>query len=322
MGMTSQSIAGQPAANAPPADFDAYWGELLDELATQPIAAEETELPLRSDEETTCYTVKLSGWGNYRLFGYLSIPKKGNGPFPAYYYLPRHMSVMEVVNQGESVHKRRDCITFSIACRGQRNADEPLIGRFPGMLTDGVEDRQTYPMRGWVADCVRGLEYLLSRPEVDADHIAGVGYSDIALLAAALKPALCCVTAIPGSFYRTRELHHGCHGYPIEEVNDYVRCYPDRAETLYETFSYFDPRWFADKIDIPCLLWGEPPMSYLPTDELKPLAEAIGPNAEIHASEQSRSLDGIVQEHWLADHLGLKSPVLPQVWAVPVESEG
>ncbi|MEO2032536.1 MAG: acetylxylan esterase [Planctomycetaceae bacterium] len=314
-------MPSQPVADLRPADFDAYWGELLDELATQPIAAEATELPLRSDDDTTCYAVKLTGWGGYRLFGYLSIPKNGSGPFPAYYYLPRYLSVMEVVNQGESVHKRRDCITFSIACRGQRNADQPLIGRFPGMLTDGVEDRHTFSMRGWVADCVRGLEYLLSRPEVDAGRIAGVGYNDFALLAAALKPALCCVTATPGFFYRTRDLHADRHGYPIEEINDYVRCFPDHAETLYETFSYFDPRWFADKLHIPCLLWGDPPQSFLPTTELMPLAEAIGPNAELRVSEQSRSLDGMTQEHWLADRLGLESPTLPQVWTVSVESE-
>ena len=122
---------------------DTYWSELLDQLDRLPFAAEEELIPLRSDDFCDCYGVKLTSWGPYRIYGYLSIPHDTSEPRPTYYYLPRFQSVVEAVPQGLSVDIRRACVTFCVACRGQRNADEPLIGRVPGMLTDGIEDAAT-----------------------------------------------------------------------------------------------------------------------------------------------------------------------------------
>lgn len=294
--------------------FHRYWTALLDGLNELPIAPEETEIPLRSDEHCICYGVRLTSWGPYRIFGYLSIPRRGDGPFPTYYYLPRFLSVVEAVPQGLSVDVRRECVTFCIACRGQRNAESPLGGRFPGMLTDGVLDPETYPLRGWVADCIRGLQYLQSRPEVDRDRIAGAGFNDFALHTAALCEGLCCVCATPGLFYRTSELAASRRAYPLEELNDFARCHPDRADAMHDTLELFDPLRFAGRIGIPALLWGGFPWGLHPVEELQPLAEGIGPQAELRETSGSRSQDGIAQERWLADRLGLSEAVLPEHW--------
>lgn len=302
--------------NAPAVDeleFQRYWQTLLDALDALPPAAEETVIPLRSDEHCTCYGVRLTSWGPYRIFGYLCIPKRGEGPFPAYYYLPRYQSVVEVVPQGLSVDVRRECVTFAIACRGQRMADRPLIGEFPGMLTAGIDDAETYPLRGWVADCIRGLQYLRSRPEVDTARIAGAGFNDFALHTAALTDSLCCVAATPGLFLNSRELLPARHAYPLQEFHDYARCFPDRVDGMYRTLSYFDPLRFAERITIPALLWGGLPWGLHPIEDLQPLAERIGPHAEVQPTVGSRSQDGILQERWLAKQLGLQ-PVLPEHW--------
>jgi cephalosporin-C deacetylase len=295
-------------------EFHRYWQTLRDELDSLPPAAEETEIPLRSDEHCTCCGVRLTSCGPYRIFGYLCIPKRGDGPFPAYYYLPRYQSVVEVVPQGLSVDVRRECVTFAVACRGQRMADRPLIGEFPGMLTGGIDDAETYPMRGWVADCIRGLQYLQSRPEVDAARIAAAGFNDFALITAALAGGLRCVTATPGLFLNSRELLPTRHACPLQEFHDDARRFPDRAEGMYRTLSYFDPLRFADRISIPALLWGGLPWGLHPVEDLRPLAERIGPTAELQATVGSRSQDGILQEHWLARQLGLVEPVLPEHW--------
>lgn len=294
--------------------FEAYWNELLSELDSLPAAPEETELPLRSDEHCVCYGVDLTSWGPYRIFGYLSIPRSGDGPFPTYYYLPRYMSVVEAVPQGLSVDIRRECVTFCIACRGQRNADKPLPAEFPGMLTNGIDNPATYPMRGWVADCVRGLQYLKSRPEVDTSRIAGAGSNDFALHTAALSEGLCCVTAVPGLYFRSRELLPQRRGYPLAEFNDYARCYPDKAEQMHKTIALFDLRQFAPRITIPTLLWAGLPWGMHPVADLQPLADAIAGPCELRETAGSRSQDGIYQEHWLAEQLGLAEPVLPEHW--------
>src|SRR5437867_5379250 len=159
-----------------------YWQQALAELARCPARPEIEPLPLRSTAFATLYGVRLSSAGPYRLFGYLSIPK-GTGPFPAIYYAPKYQSVLEIIPQGTANLQRSRYVTFSLAGRGQRNADSPYAAMFPGLLTDGIDSAPSYPFRGVVADAVRGLEFLLTRRAVDAAHVIVAGNA-IALLTA------------------------------------------------------------------------------------------------------------------------------------------
>src|SRR5204862_3987057 len=169
---------------APPGSMNTYWRDTLDELARYPACPEIETLPLRSTAFATLYGVRLSSLGPYRLFGYLSIPT-GTGPFPAIYYAPKYQSVLEIIPQGTANLQRSRYITFSLASRGQRNADTPFAAMFPGLLTEGIDNAASYAFRGIVADSVRGLEFLLTRRELDAARVVLVG-NDVALIAAAL----------------------------------------------------------------------------------------------------------------------------------------
>ena len=51
-------------------------------------------------------------------------------------------------------------MTFSLAGRGQRNSDEPFAAMFPGLLTEGIDSKDSYVFRGIVADAIRGLEFI------------------------------------------------------------------------------------------------------------------------------------------------------------------
>ena len=169
-----------------PADFQRYWRATLDELAALPPAPEVEEIPLRSTDFASAYSVRLTSIGPYRIFAYLSIPR-GRGPFPARYYLPRYGSVVEVIPSGTANALRQHFVTCSIGVRGQRGADQPFAAAFPGLLTQDIDDPLAYVFRGIVADCCRGLEYLVSRPEVDGGRVAAIG-NDLALITAALCP--------------------------------------------------------------------------------------------------------------------------------------
>ena len=123
-------------------------------------------------------------------FAYVSLPK-GAGPFPTLIYLPPYQSVVGVMPLGEANEKRGRFITVALAARGQRQADKPYAAPFPGMLTAGIDESQTYIYRGIVADCCRAVDYLLTRPEVDRSRIAAVVANDLPLLTAALRPEPC-----------------------------------------------------------------------------------------------------------------------------------
>src|SRR3989441_10600139 len=167
-----------------PGDFDPYWQQTLDALAGYPACPEIDVLPLRSTSFATLYGVRLTSLGPYRLFGYLSIPT-GTGPFPAIYYIPKYQSVLEIIPQGTANLQRSRYITFSLAGRGQRNADTPYPAMFPGLLTDGIDRAASYIFRGIVADSVRGLQFLSTRRELDRSRVVVMG-NDVALITAAL----------------------------------------------------------------------------------------------------------------------------------------
>src|SRR5437867_9690882 len=145
-----------------PRNFREFWQETLAGLARYPACPELEAIPLRSTAFATLYGLRLTSIGPYRLFGYLSIPT-GTGPFPAIYYTPKYQSVHEIIPQGAANLQRSRYITFSLAGRGQRNADTPYAAMFPGLLTDGIDRAASYIFSGFVAASVRGLQVSSTR---------------------------------------------------------------------------------------------------------------------------------------------------------------
>ena len=299
-------------SGAKPDGFDSYWQATLEELAKLPPAPEVEEIPLRSTDFATAYGVRLTSIGPYRLFGYLSIPR-GSGPFPAKYFLPRYGSVVDLVPQGTANGQRREYVTFSLAVRGQRLSDQPYAASFPGLLTEGIDDPETYIYRGIVADCCRGLEFLAARPEVDRDCLAAIG-TDLALTTAALCPQVTHVVGTPALSYGAADLAPRTGAYPLEEINDYLRLHPSRREQVHHTLSYFDLRWFAPRVNATTLLMAGSDGAGLGADTLAPLVEALGGECQVHESEHSGFRDGVYSEEWLTRQFGLEAPSLPPHW--------
>src|SRR5215475_12301185 len=207
---------GKLVMDQKPGDFDQYWQQTLEALAGYPACPEIDLLPLRNTDFATLYGVRLTSLGPYRVFGYLSIPT-GTGPFPAIYYPPKYQSVLEIIGQGTANLQRSRYITFALAGRGQRNADTPYAAMFPGLFTEGIDNAASYIFRGIVADSIRGLEFLLTRRELDPRRVVVVG-NDMALITAALQPGATHVVTAPALFYNTAELASQTRAYSLEEV--------------------------------------------------------------------------------------------------------
>ena len=294
-----------------PTDFDTFWQGVLADLAQLPMAPEVEEVPLRSSDYATVYGVRLTSIGPYRIFGYLSVPK-GQGPFPARCFLPRYGSVSDLVPQGTANGQRRHYVTFSLSVRGQRRADSPYAASFPGQLTDGIDDPNTYIYRGIVADCCRGLEYLAQRPEVDTGRIAAIG-TDLALTSAALCPRVTHLVSTPVIHHRALERAAGTQAYPLEELNDYLRLYPERRERMANTFNYYDLAGFAPTVEATTLLMADSGANGVRADYLELVAQAINGPSQLRESEHSNYKDGAFAEVWLSERLGVE-PCLPPHW--------
>ena len=297
-----------------PGDFDQFWQRTLDTLAGYPACPEIDAIPLRSTDFATLYGVRLTSLGPYRLFGYLSVPA-GDGPFPAIYYAPKYQSVLEIIPQGTANLQRSRYITFSLAARGQRNADTPYAAMFPGLLTDGVDQPESYVFRGIVADSVRGLQFLLTRRELDPTRVVVVG-NDIALITAALQPGATHVVTAPALFHDTAGLAPRTRAYPLEEVNDYLRAFPARAEAVRRTLAYYDLEAFAPRVSATTLIMAGAPGALLDAAALGPVVAALRGLVTVHVSEQSSYADGLYQERWIAAQHGITDveSILPEHW--------
>jgi cephalosporin-C deacetylase len=297
-----------------PANFDQYWQQTLDLLAGYAARPEIEVIPLRSTDFATLYGVHLTSLGPYRLFGYLSIPT-GVGPFPAIYYPPKYQSVLEIIPQGTANLQRSRYITWSLAGRGQRNADVPYAAMFPGLLTEGIAHAEAYRFRSIVADAIRGLEVLLTRTELDASRLVVVG-NDLALITAALLQGVTHVVVTPALFYDTAALARRTQAYPLEELNDYLRAFPDKAEAVHCTLAYYDLRHLAPRVTATTLLVAGAPGSLLDLPALAPLVEAWSGNVNVYASQQSSYRDGLYVETWIAEQCGIKDVhrILPEHW--------
>ena len=236
-----------------PDDFDAFWGGALAELADIPLDAKTTHDPLRSTDAVKVYQVGYRSLGGLEIFAWYSVPAVGDGPFPAALILPGYKSEPSL---------RRDwggkgVAALSVAVRGKLPSSGKFNPGYPGLLTHGVEDRDTYSYKGVISDCVRGVDFLLSRPEIDSERIYCCGSSQgggLTLITSALRPEikagvagypfLCC---FPESMRMLRS-------YPYDELACYARAFPERAEQMLETLRYFDAVNFAPRIKCPMVV--------------------------------------------------------------------
>jgi len=275
-----------------PHDFDDYWHQVCRELEAIPMAAEEEFLPMRSTEFCDCYAVRFTSIGPYRLFG--------DGPFPSILNGPGYRSAVAPLTQGDANEKRSRFVIFSAAARGQRNADKPFAAQFPGLMTEGIDSPETYIFRGIVADWLRAVDYLLTRPEVDRSRIVAVKRDSLPLLTASLRPEVTHVVAAPGSFLQISD------NTPAE-LDDYLRMYPDKRGLVEQTLSYFYPLFFASAVHARTLLWGNP-------EAVESLSATIAGETDVRESEQSTFKDGLFEERWIAEQLGFSDAIVPRCW--------
>lgn len=233
-----------------PDDFDQFWDGVLAELAAMPLDAHIDHDPLRSTDAVKVYQAGYRSLDGLEIFAWYSVPAQGDGPFPAVLVLPGYKSEPSL---------RRDwgakgVATLSVAVRGKLPSSAQFNPGYPGLLTCGVENRNTYSYKGVISDCVRGVDFLLSRPEVDSQRIYCCGSSQgggLTLITSALRPEikagvsgypfLCC---FPESMRMLRS-------YPYDELSCYARAYPDRTDRMLETLRYFDAVNFAPRIKCP-----------------------------------------------------------------------
>lgn len=236
-----------------PADFGAFWAGVLAESASVPLNPELTPAPLRSTAEVETYEIHYDSIGGVRIAGWYSRPRESfiPGPYPALLIVPGYVSEPVV----PKAWAKLGYAAVAVAPRGKLRSNKQYNPGYPGLLTDNFTDPQTYSYRGFYVDALRAVDFVQSRPEVDDSRIGVHGGSQggaLTLVLAALRnDAITCGAA--GAPYLTGFMDAASltHSNPYEEINDYLREYPEREAQVRATTEYFDCINLADLITCP-----------------------------------------------------------------------
>ena len=236
-----------------PADFDQFWADAMAESAALPLNAELTPVPLRSTDEVETFEIHYDSIGGVRIAGWYCRPRESYlaGPCPALLRVPGYISEPAVPKSWAKL----GYAAVGVAPRGKLRSNKQYNPGYPGLLTDNITDKYTYSYRGFYIDALRAVNFVESRPEVDATRIGVHGGSQggaLTLLLAALRnDVITCGAA--GAPYLTGFMDAASftHSNPYEEINEYLHEYPEREPQVRATTEYFDCVNLADRISCP-----------------------------------------------------------------------
>ncbi len=293
-----------------PSSPAAFWEQTEAQLAeTSPDVSLERDA-FYSQPEWDVYRMHYTSSGGHRLFAWFSAPH-GDGPFPALVRMPDYASVHDIIYTS----LRHRAVVMNPTYRGQRNSDGLVRASYPGLLTDGVDSADTCTLLGAYADALRALDALLAQSHASIGDIAltgtGLGAS-LALAAAARRSGIAAVAAdTPMPLGNPAAFLPGL-GYPLGELDDYLRAYPERRDDVAGTLSAVNPVGFAPAVASPALMSaGRFDRSLCPLSFAEELAAAL-PNCDLRvydgAAEGGGHEHARIRGAWLAEQLGISVP--------------
>ena len=236
-----------------PDDFDQFWDEVLSQVAEIPLDPETVEDPLRTSDDIETYQVFYNSLDNVRIAAWYCLPRERSGSLPAMIVVPGYQSDPGIPKDWA----RRGYAALSIAPRGKLRSNSQFNPGYPGLLTFGIVDRNTYSYRGFYVDAWRGVDYLLSRDEVDSDRIGVSGSSQgggLTITTSAMRPEIKAASAGAPYLVGYMDAIELTSTYPYQEINDYLRLHPGSVKAVEQTLAYFDGISFADKITCPIIV--------------------------------------------------------------------
>jgi hypothetical protein len=104
-------------------------------------------------------------------------------------------------------------------------------------------------------------------------------------------------------FYRLMEACALSDAYPLEEVNDILRTFPQKREAIARTLTLFDPIHHAPLVKARALLAASDAGTTGGPEWLQPLVDALGANTRVYQLTHEGRTDHDWLDHWLADRL-------------------
>ncbi|MEZ0396976.1 MAG: acetylxylan esterase [Anaerolineales bacterium] len=247
-----------------PADFDSFWTATLEAARRFPLEARfeplATGLALFD-----VFDLTYRGYGGQPIKGWFLLPRRRDAKLAC---------VVEYIGYGGGRGLPYDWLLWPSAgyahlvmdTRGQGSAWRPgdtpdpepdgSNPHYPGFMTRGVLDPQTYYYRRVFTDAVRAVEAARAHPAVEAGRIVVNGGSQgggIALAVAGLVPDLAAALVDVPFLCHMRRATEIVDSDPYGEIARYCKVHRDKIEAVFRTLAYFDGLNFAARASAPAL---------------------------------------------------------------------
>lgn len=182
-----------------PADFDEYWKEAKNELAKIPMSALIIPVPEKDTNTGKLYKVTLDSYNDVSIVGWYFVPKDidplhptpSSKKYPAIQITPGYGAEEPPLDRTADGY-----ITLSLNPRG--HGPSAKFFNVEAQHLWNILSPEHYYYRESYMDCVRGIDFLASRPEVDSKRIGAEGGSQggaFTLALAALDQRISCACA-------------------------------------------------------------------------------------------------------------------------------
>jgi cephalosporin-C deacetylase len=237
-----------------PDDFDAFWDETMAATESVPLEPRLEPVEMRSTDDVEVFEGHYRSYDGLEIACWYARPRGASGPLPAVLAVPGYVGEptmpTDLAAQGYAA--------ISAAPRGKLRSNGVFNPGYPGLLVHNATARDAYGYRGFYMDAVRAFDLLLSLPEVDPERVAVRGSSQggaLTLLVSALRAGKV-AAASAGAPYLCSMMDAATltRSYPYEEINDYLRSYPERKQAMTDVLNYYDIHNFVDRIRCPIIV--------------------------------------------------------------------
>jgi cephalosporin-C deacetylase len=245
------AVAPEKVVSEPtrPVDFDDFWLKTRYELdSVAPDFKIELNEKLTTDR-VEVFDVEMKSLQNVRVRGYYTRPI-GKDRLPAILHVQGYSSVMTAFSLDNTV------AAFFLNIRGHGNSRDDINPGFPGYLLTGIDRPESYIYRGAYMDCIRAIDFLCSRAEIDTSRIAVEGGSQGGALSIATtaldKRVKLCMADVP--FLSDFKNYFEIASWPAGEFKSYISKTGKKWEDLYAVLDYIDIKNMTPSITCPVIM--------------------------------------------------------------------
>jgi cephalosporin-C deacetylase len=248
--MPLEELEAYRPARSEPADFDAFWQDTLASARRYPLDA--SFAPIDAHLRTLdVFDVTFAGWGGQPIKGWFLTPRGASAPLPCVVLyigygggraFPINWIDWPSLGYAHLVMDTRG--QGSAWLQGDTPDPEGSDPAYPGYMTRGILDPQTYYYRRVFTDAVRAVEAARSHPLVDVGRVVVTGGSQgggISLAVAGLAPELIRAVMPDVPFLcHYRRATQLVDTMPYTEITRYLKIHRERVAAVFRTLSYFD----------------------------------------------------------------------------------